>query len=144
MQLKTDHTIQLTQFTKDKQTQPLSYAGAYPYPHPWMFSSSKYQKWSAVITRQVPWLPWTSLQKKDTSGLGSLTFKLKVITQYLGCLWKFILSNGPIKLAINIICWGFVSQPALKYKCKYIGWRTIWHRSQFDTGVNLAPRVLGG
>ena len=26
----------------------------------------------------------------------------------------------------------------------HCGWRTIWHRSQFDTGVNLAPRVLGG
>ena len=27
---------------------------------------------------------------------------------------------------------------------KLSSWRTIWHRSQFDTGVNLAPRVLGG
>ena len=24
------------------------------------------------------------------------------------------------------------------------GWRTIWHRHQFDTGVNLTPRVWGG
>ena len=24
------------------------------------------------------------------------------------------------------------------------GWRTNWHRHQFDTGVNLTPRVLGG
>ena len=35
-------------------------------------------------------------------------------------------------------------QIVLVPNCPGTGWRTIWHRSQFDTGVNLAPRVLGG
>ena len=36
------------------------------------------------------------------------------------------------------------SPSALSARALRAGWRTIWHRTQFGTGPNLAPRVLWG